>query len=128
MDIRIANLTGKRFTRLVVINMTEERKNRYVVWNCRCDCGNYIEVPSDQLRGGYTKSCGCLVKDKAKRADIKGQKFGILTAVKQTDKRVYRSVVWLCKCDCGNYIEVSVNRLNCGLSKSCGCLKNRSRL
>ena len=128
MDSKIANLTGKRFGRLVVLNMTEKRKNRYIVWNCRCDCGNYIEVPSNTLRGGNTKSCGCLQKTKAKRANIEGEKYGRLTAVMPTEKRIYRAVVWLCQCECGNTVEVSVNRLNCGLTKSCGCLKSRHRL
>lgn len=29
-------------------------------WNCKCDCGKEKEVDASNLRGGYTKSCGCL--------------------------------------------------------------------
>lgn len=29
-------------------------------WMCLCDCGNYTIVPASQLKGGGTKSCGCL--------------------------------------------------------------------
>ena len=49
-----------------------------------------------------------------------GKKFGHLTVVQDTGKREYRSIVWLCKCDCGNYKEVSSNHLNAGNVKTCG--------
>lgn len=54
--------------------------------------------------------------------DITGQKYGRLIAIKYlyTDKR--RKAVWLCKCECGNYTEVSSEKLSTGNTKSCGCL------
>lgn len=30
-------------------------------WECICDCGNLINVRTDYLLSGHTKSCGCLV-------------------------------------------------------------------
>ena len=30
------------------------------VWSCRCGCGRETVVPSNSLRTGHTKSCGCL--------------------------------------------------------------------
>jgi len=55
---------------------------------------------------------------------IKGQKFGRLTAIKETNKRDYRgTVIWLCKCDCGAEKEISRNDLVFGNTKSCGCMK-----
>ena len=59
---------------------------------------------------------------KAKGEDLTGRRFGRLTAVKPTDKRVQRRVVWLCKCDCGNEVEVLSHSLKSGNTKSCGCL------
>lgn len=29
------------------------------MWNCRCQCGNFSQVPGTDLRLGRTKSCGC---------------------------------------------------------------------
>ena len=55
----IINLTGQRFTRLVVLNFVKIGKHG-AVWNCQCDCGNTHEVSSNALRSGNTKSCGCL--------------------------------------------------------------------
>lgn len=54
--------------------------------------------------------------------DLTGQKFGRLTPLKPTEKRINRKVVWLCKCDCGNETEVISTNLSCGSTRSCGCL------
>jgi len=40
-------------------------------------------------------------------SDLTGQRFGKLVAIEPTEKRVSKSVVWKCLCDCGNYHEVS---------------------
>ena len=37
-------LEGQRFGHLTVLKKLDERENRYVVWLCRCDCGNEIKV------------------------------------------------------------------------------------
>lgn len=44
---------------MVVIEKTNERSNRSVVWKCQCDCGNIIKVNGSNLRQGLTRSCGC---------------------------------------------------------------------
>jgi len=55
------DLIGQRFGRLVVI---EEAgiKNGKCTWRCLCDCGNFTIIPSNHLKCGNTKSCGCLAK------------------------------------------------------------------
>lgn len=55
--------------------------------------------------------------------DLTGQKFGRLTAIEDSGKRVGSSVRWLCRCDCGNLVIVSSNALRTGNTKSCGCLQ-----
>lgn len=52
------DLTGKRFGRLVVVSRAEN-KGQLSRWNCVCDCGNTTVVYSNNLRRGYTQSCGC---------------------------------------------------------------------
>lgn len=49
-----------------------------------------------------------------------GQRFGHLTVTKDTGKRLHRSIIWECKCDCGNIHEVTSNNLNGGQVNSCG--------
>jgi hypothetical protein len=56
----IKDLVGKKFGRLTVLEDTGKRKNRKVLWRCICDCGKIVNVKSDQLTIGKTRSCGCL--------------------------------------------------------------------
>lgn len=53
------NLKGQTFGRLTVIEVTNKRKHGSVVWTCLCQCGNTVEVTSNCLIRGKTKSCGC---------------------------------------------------------------------
>lgn len=55
--------------------------------------------------------------------NLTGRRFGKLTVLSITEKRMDSgSVVWLCRCDCGNVADVSARRLVRGKVKSCGCL------
>lgn len=58
--------------------------------------------------------------------DMTGQKFGRLTVVCRTKDHIQpngvSSVMWLCKCDCGNEIITSGMSLRKGRTQSCGCL------
>jgi hypothetical protein len=63
----------------------------------------------------------------AKVKDLSGMKFGRLTVLSRTADYIESSgrkrVIWLCKCDCGNYISTQGNSLKSGRTKSCGCIK-----
>ena len=37
-----------------------------------------------------------------------GQRFGHLTVIEDTGKRLHRSIIWKCKCDCGNVVSKTV--------------------
>ena len=54
------NLVGQKFGMLTVIERADDIGNR-VGWRCRCDCGNVVVVRDNNLKQGYTKSCGCLL-------------------------------------------------------------------
>ena len=51
--------------------------------------------------------------------DLTNQKFGRLTAIKRIKSK--KNAKWLCKCDCGNTVEVYAFNLTRGNTKSCGC-------
>jgi hypothetical protein len=57
------NLIGQQFGRLVVTGRAENAKRGFAQWHCRCSCGNHVVVRGAQLRGGRSKSCGCLRKE-----------------------------------------------------------------
>ena len=46
------NLLNKKFGRLIVKEETDKRKHGQIIWLCKCDCGNNIEVMSHN--GNYT--------------------------------------------------------------------------
>ena len=50
-----------------------------------------------------------------------GQRFGRLTALKDSGERKHSHVVWECICDCGKKTLVRANSLRAGRTKSCGC-------
>lgn len=54
------DMTGQRFSRLVVIEKTEQRIGTALVWKCQCDCGEICFVKGYNLRKGLTQSCGCM--------------------------------------------------------------------
>lgn len=59
------DLLDKRFGRLVVIEETSKREDGgSIVWKCKCDCGNIVEVSSKRLINKIQESCGCLQKEK----------------------------------------------------------------
>lgn len=56
----INSLAGKRIGLLTVISKTNKRtKDRQVLWECLCDCGNKTLVRASWLKRGRNKSCGC---------------------------------------------------------------------
>jgi hypothetical protein len=52
------DITGQRFTRLVALEKVLNLRCRS--WRCVCDCGKFVTVSTHHLRGGHTKSCGCI--------------------------------------------------------------------
>lgn len=60
-----------------------------------------------------------------RKKDISGQRFGKLVAIKPLGRKKQGSEYWLCKCDCGNEIEIP--KINLTRTKrptrSCGCLR-----
>jgi hypothetical protein len=54
------DLSSTKFGLLTPVEPTTTRFRGYIVWRCRCDCGNESFVPVKSLKSGNTKSCGCL--------------------------------------------------------------------
>lgn len=118
------DMTGQKFGRWTVIGF-DCNKNRRTMWKCRCDCGTERSVEGARLRGGRSKSCGCLLRESTalrSRKDITNQRFDRLVALYPTEERQGGKIIWLCKCDCGNEVKVPIDRLTGKNTQSCGCL------
>ena len=136
---RKLDLRGQQYGKLTVVRQAQGN-SRYLTWECRCACGNTVFADSRHLSLGMTVCCEkCRQESGSQRngrgkfrqspggrpqSDITGKRFGRLTALYATGE-VGRngSVLWHCRCDCGNEVNVTVIELNKGNQKSCGCLK-----
>lgn len=104
------DLTGKKFERLTVIRYipAEEREGHSIKkdnrrWLCKCDCGNFVRLRTEQILKGKAKSCGCYIKDIFRNQTIKNTTHGL----KKT--RLYR--IWnnmkdrCCNENCKDYFK-----------------------
>lgn len=116
------DLKGKVFGELTVIERRENIGN-HAAWLCRCSCGNYRIVASQNLIEGCTRTCG---HDKAERNALKiGEKYGGLTLLEKFSD-IGGKTMCRCRCFCGNEIVIPIKRIHSKL-KSCGCIdKNRN--
>lgn len=78
---RFVDLTGQKFGRLTVVERAQDyvspKGNKNVQWLCKCSCKSdkYVVVNRSSLIGGFTKSCGCLHKEKSSENGRKNKKY-----------------------------------------------------
>jgi len=118
-------LAGQRFGELTVLKKSETKAaNGATRWICQCSCGNTVEVVGTLLVNGRKTHCGCRTKPQYRSSDIRGQKFDRLTALYPLPQRDRKgNVIWHCRCDCGNEVDLSYNTLMYSPIRSCGCWK-----
>lgn len=51
--------TGKKHGMLTVLRYVKTDFYNGAIFECKCDCGNIVEVPGTRLRSGGRTSCGC---------------------------------------------------------------------
>lgn len=84
---QFVDLSGTRFTRLLVLERENQEKRR-VYWLCLCDCGRTTVVDTSSLKTGQTRSCGCYRQEymRAKATTHNGcteKLHGVWTQMKQ---------------------------------------------
>ena len=114
---RAQDLTGKQFGKLTVIGKTDRRRNGFVVWECKCQCGKVSYVTTNNLTGGTVQSCGC-----SRFKDLSGKRFGNLIVLQATQQRKSGHIIWACQCDCGNVVPIPSSELISGSKTSCRCI------
>lgn len=120
-------LRGEVFGDLTVLyEAKNQRKNGGKWWTCQCACGALCDVPGTLLVTGRKRNCGCSNVKNYAFCDVAGQRFEMLTALFPQKERDHKGgVIWHCKCDCGNEVDVSYNELVYSMRKSCGCQKKK---
>lgn len=122
------DLTGQKFGKLTAMEICEHGGFHHPVkWRCVCDCGNEKIADSQLLRQGRISDCGCGVTSR-----LVGKRFGRLTVVRDSGKRLERckNILWECKCDCGNTTYVLTSNLVTKYNRtvSCGCYAAERRI
>lgn len=80
-------MIGQKFNRLTVIAPTKKRSGGCIVWLCECECGNMVEVNTNNLKSGGVKSCGCIRGGKAREIASRIKKDGFKVCPKCGDKK-----------------------------------------
>jgi hypothetical protein len=80
------DLTGREFTRWTVLRRGMRPKH----WLCRCVCGEIREVLGVNLRGGYSRSCGCLPKEHSasSKEEVEQRYVNLIVKFKKSDHRL----------------------------------------
>lgn len=122
------DLTGKRFERLVVLNLYSNsftEQTNTTKWLCQCDCGNTTIVSHGNLINSTTRSCGCLQKENHYYKNYEGEIFNFIQIQKKLDKKDNQGYfLWEAKClNCQSTFVISSR--NIGKSLSCGCIKSK---
>lgn len=107
--MKMEDLKNKKFGMLTAREYLGKGK-----WKCECECGNFTEVFTENLKSMHTTSCGC-----KKGTGIIGKEFGRLKVVEKIGKENY-----LCECKCGQKEIRSYDSLMSGsknqMCKKCG--------
>lgn len=122
---------GSKYGRWTTLYKTDKRSpSGLVYWMCECECGERREVTSQTLDNGQSKSCGCFNRDKlTERLMTKrekrlvsriGDKINEFTVVKKVEDNPGYKTVFLCKCSCGEEIELTESQIYIDKRQSCG--------
>lgn len=57
---RAKNETGNVYGYLTVLGIAHKKPGRGFIWECKCVCGQLVQLPGDTLRTGKQTSCGCM--------------------------------------------------------------------
>jgi hypothetical protein len=88
----VKDLSGRRFGKLIVVSLTNERRGRSIVWLCRCDCGTWKNITGRPLVAGLTKSCGCLNSPETRSAREKAKSVALGGRYGEIPARYFRSL------------------------------------
>ena len=56
--MKLVDRVGQKFGKLLVLKQAGRNELKKVLWKCKCECGNEIDVASGSLVTGNTTSCG----------------------------------------------------------------------
>lgn len=70
------------FGRLTAKEIVRHDPKKGAIWRCECSCGGEKEAPAAYLLNKKTQSCGCITRETREQSIVKGQRFGLLEAIR----------------------------------------------
>lgn len=125
MRIKASSLVGQEYKGFKILDWKRENKRTYIYAECP-KCHKKCWTRKDSIDRNPTLSCGCYTWEK----NLKDMQFGRLKAIEKTNKRTKEgSVIWKCKCNCGNpkFVYASSHELIAKKVRSCGCLAKETQ-
>lgn len=118
-------LIGKRFGRLIIVGLSDKKQGTKIIYSCLCDCGKEVDVTRTNLLAKKIVSCGCyrseyLSNYNTKKIDF-GTRFSRLTVIERSGSNKKGKALYICRCDCGNILQVTGKDLRSGHITSCKC-------
>lgn len=133
MKYKIGDKVGPKNIEILQFTKTTSYGHRYCLFKCP-ECGSSFESKLYHVTSGSIVRCKKCSIERRKGVnsinfkDLTNQRFGKLIAKKyignkivgygKNNKTLIRSL-WLCQCDCGNFIEKTTNELTRGNVSSC---------
>ena len=114
-------LEDKTFGYWKVLKKDEDgsKAHKQSYWFCECQlCGKVKSVRGSALTTGKSTKCDDCNRHKVLTDEV-GEKYNHLSVKSYVGMKNNRKM-WLCQCDCGNFIEVSTTDLRTGAVQSCG--------
>ena len=107
------------------LNKTDKKGNTLYQFKCN-DCGHVFEASVTRVKRMGSRACKKCYPFSGHVKDIRGKQFDRLTAVRLVSYSEDKQAVWLFNCSCGNTCEARASNVMRGLTRSCGCIKNKS--
>jgi hypothetical protein len=119
---------GQQFARLTVIRRATSNSTGKARILCRCTCGNERVVQAADLKGGHTKSCGCLRAVRGRHMNVERQfiQFGTVRALGRTElvQEIGPSTLWVTFCSyCYAFGIATASQLRLG--EQCPCRNSK---
>lgn len=123
------HLVGSTINGWMILSIIPPSKSHHSTFAlCKCRCGNVKEVNLSYILLGKSKDCGCgrkLMLQETRTKSLVGQRFGKLMVLDMLSERnKFGRIMYRCKCDCGNVVNVLGNNMVVGHTASCGCVNS----
>ena len=128
----IEDLSGKVYSELTVLYMSDKRVGKKIMWTCLCSCGKIVDVWSANLKNGNTKTCGDYTAHRLSYMknvwqdnldDITGNVYGDWLVLYRDENKI--PTRWICECQkCKITKSVLASSLKSGKTKNCGCRRS----